>query len=269
MNTVVSDSNNVSEQSKEEYEKILAAFHRLIDIYENSAERLEVIEDIITLRASFLIDHAIRGLNIDFDKALLLLRNFNDSLTEREKQERDILVVAIDNLIDFAAAQEYQMLKEIPKEPEKESYLYDSICEKYNLTYASQENNDVLYAAMMAAWWLNVSEESLITFMTQGDERVRPWHLSYEGLSYLKRDFPPELIPPIEWRCRCYLITNGFASVYGNADKKSKEIKVNPVFSESLAKGGRIFSKSHPYFKNEIPKEIQEIKLRIKRKLYL
>ncbi|MCS3085344.1 hypothetical protein NXW09_29080 [Bacteroides ovatus] len=42
--------------------------------WENSAERLDIIEDIITLRASFLIDRALTGLRIDMDRALEILK---------------------------------------------------------------------------------------------------------------------------------------------------------------------------------------------------
>ena len=52
----------------------------------------------------------------------------------------------------------------------------------------------MFFAAKMAAWWMAVNAESVITYMTQGDERVRPWHLSLEGVSYRKSEFPAELI---------------------------------------------------------------------------
>lgn len=255
------------ERTKEDYKLIISAFHRLIDTYENSAECWEVIEDIITLRSSFLIDRALSGLRIDFDKALNLIRNHNDFTTEKEKQERDIILAAIDNLIDFAAAQEYTMLEELPDELNFEDIdEYDTLCEKYNLQFANQENEDVFFSASMAAWFLQLSNETLITFMTQGDERVRPWHLSHEGLSFRKNEFPSELIPPIEWGCRCYLVTNGFASVLDNSKKIKHEIKVNPIFQESLAKAGRIFTDAHPYFKTMLPDEVKKIVKKLKDK---
>lgn len=149
---------------------------------------------------------------MDFDEALSILRNHNNFTTERDKQQHEILVAAIDNLIDFAAAEEITMVSELPEEVDEECLLdYETICEQYNLTYAEAENEQVLFAAKMAAWWMAVNAESVITYMTQGDERVRPWHLSLEGVSYRKSEFPAELIPPIEWGCRCYLIANGFA----------------------------------------------------------
>lgn len=258
------------EKSKKEYLLLLAVFNRMIDIYENSAEKWETIEDIITLRASFLIERVIDGLSIDFDKALSLLRNHNDFTTEQERHQREILVAAIDNLIDFAASQQQQMLEDLPDELDSDhSEQYEAVFERYNLGYASQENQDVLYAASVAAWWITVQDETLVTFMTQDDDRVRDWHLSHEGLSYLKRDFPPDLIPPIEWGCRCYLITEGFNSVLGSTKSTDQKTKVNPVFRESLATGGKIFSEMHPYFQTKKTKPIQAIADRIKQKFQL
>lgn len=77
------------------------------------------------------------------------------------------------------------------------------------------ENDQVAYAAGVAAWWLTVNAQTVVTFNTQGDERVRAWHLSHEGGSYPKHAFPAELIPPLEWGCRCYLTADGFGAVSG------------------------------------------------------
>lgn len=258
--------------NRQEYEVIRAAFIRMVVDAKTSAESLEILEDIITLRASFLIDRALQGLRIDLDRALDILRNYNDFTTERERQQRDILVAAVDNLVDFAVAEEFAMMQELPEDlDDSDLEEYESICERYNLTYAREENSTVLFAAGMAAWWLAVDTGTVITFMTQGDERVRPWHESWEGVSYPKREFPVELIPPIEWGCRCFLIADGFGSVYGALPSKESKHKptVNPIFSESLATGGRIFTGAHSYFQHKIPDRIREIGKYIKQKFGL
>lgn len=253
---------------KEEYLLILDAFRRMIYNYENSAERLEVFDDIISFRASFLIDRVLTGLHIDFDRALEILQSKNSHLTEREELERDTLIAAIDNLVDFAAAEETAMMQELPGQLDLgDMEVYEAVCQKYNDTYAETENAQVLHSAMIAAWWMGVSADSIITFNTQNDERVRAWHQSFDGLSYLKSEFPPELIPPIEWACRCYLTSDGYGSVFGSILKPDFKGKLNPVFSESLATGGRIFSLAHPYFVNPLPVEVEAIKQRIKQKL--
>ena len=206
---------------------------------------------------------------MDFDEALNILRNHNNFTTERDKQQHEILVAAIDNLIDFAASEEMTMISELPEEVDKECLLdYETICEQYNLTYAEAENEQVLFAAKMAAWWMAVNAESVITYMTQGDERVRPWHLSLEGVSYRKSEFPAELIPPIEWGCRCYLIANGFAAVRASLSIDKCRSMVDPVFRESLATGGRIFTDAHRYFDAPLPQFVQKIVKRLKSKFY-
>ena len=211
----------------------------------------------------------MRGLALDFDEALSILRNHNNFTTEHERHQHEILVAAIDNLIDFATSEEMTMISELPEEVDEECLLeYETICEQYNLTYAEAENEQVLFAAKMAAWWMAVNSESVITYMTQGDERVRPWHLSLEGVSYRKSEFPAELIPPIEWGCRCYLIANGFAAVRASLSIDKCRSMVDPVFRESLATGGRIFTDAHRYFDTQLPEFVKKIVKRLKSKFY-
>ena len=116
------------------------------------------------------------------------------------------------------------------------------------------ENEDIEYAMGIAAGWILYSNNTVLTYMTQGDNRVRPWHLALEGTSYRKASFPAWLIPPIEHGCRCFLVEES-ADVL-NQSKLSQVMGqiiempdfVNPVFKESVAKGGRIFSDAHSYF---------------------
>ncbi len=269
-NIIASRAEQEKKEVQKEYETIRDAFRRLVFNWENSAERKDIIEDIVTLRASFLIDRALRGLRMDFEQALNILQNHNDFVSERERQQRDVLVAAIDNLIGFAAAEEYAMLDELPENLDEECLLdYEAVCERYNLVYAETENDQVLFAAAMAAWWITVDASTIVTYMTQGDERVRPWHLSLEGISYRKSEFPPELIPPIEWGCRCYLVAEGFASVRAMMATPRHKAMVDPVFRESLATGGRIFSEAHGYFQKPLPRYMQEIVERLKSKFAL
>lgn len=258
------------EQAKEEYLLILTAFRHLVNSLEDSAEAWQAMEDIIMLRTASLYSRILEGLKIDFDTALGLLRNHNDYTTLQEKEQRDILVAAIENVADFAAAEQHAMMNDILEAvDDADSEDYENICEKYNLTYAETENEQALYAAGIAGWWINQSSDALITYMTQGDERVRESHQVLEGLTFPKNAFPAGLIPPIDWRCRCYLLSDG-NEAYVQASIKTDHLKkVNPVFRESLTKKGRIFSESHPYFTPAFRKnrKIQIIIQKLKDKL--
>lgn len=248
--------------------------------YGNLEDRWDLLEEMMSLRAEFAFNHAIQGFGMDFEKALELLRNHNDGLSKQEKEQRDILVAALDNLVDFAVAEEFQMSDSLPDDidPDDEECMdeCDYVCERYNDTYASIENGDIEYAMGVAAGWLTYRDNTVLTYMTQGDERVRPWHLALEGTSYRKSEFPSWLIPPIEHGCRCFLVEED-SSVLG-ASSKLEQVEgaiilqkpdfINPVFEESVCKGGRIFGPAHSYFTvpKKYKKRLKAISKRIKDK---
>ena len=265
------------ERHHEEFLALIAIFEKLLYSIPNDMESWEVMEELMALRADFAIHHALNGFGLEYDTALDLLRTAEDGLTEVEKAKRNVIVAAVDNLVDFAVAEEYQMALELPEfeaeleEDDLEEVM--AIFAKYNDRYALIENQDAEYAMIIAAQLLAVSNSTVLTYMTQGDERVRPWHLQYEGYSAPKSSFPAWLIPPIEHACRCYLVED---SVIGKLqDVQGAVIRVpdmpewfNPTFKESVALGGRIFSDEHPYFQvqGEHKEILQSIADRIKSK---
>lgn len=268
------------DKKKAEYLAIYTIFKKFLENYGDMEDRWDLLEEMMSLRAEFAFSHALKGLGMDFEKALELLRNHNDDMTQLEKEQRDILVAALDNLVDFAVAEEFQMSENLPSDIDLNNDEAvddcDAIFERYNITYANIENDDIEYALGVAAGWLTYRDNSVLTYMTQGDERVRPWHLALEGISYCKSDFPSWLIPPIEHGCRCFLVEES-VDLLDSADKISQvegaiEIQkpdfINPVFEESVCKGGRIFGPSHSYF--QVPKKhkkrLKAISARIKKK---
>lgn len=263
------------EKSKAEYIVMLNAFRRLLLVAEDEEDMWDGIEFLAELRADALIDRVHRGLNLSADEVRTRLIKATPFLTDREKEERDILIAAYDNLVEFAVAQQYAMVCDLP-EPDKD-YLseadieeYEETFSKYNSVYASQENQDVFHAAGIAFWWLGVESSKIITYMTQRDERVRDTHAILDGFYAPKHSFPPELIPPIEFGCRCYLTSDSNYIMALSKPSFSRKPEVNPVFSESLATKGRIFTDHHSYFK--MPKKakdrVKEISERIKKKYY-
>ena len=233
----------------------------------------------MAMRADFAIHHALRGFGLDYESALEMLRSADEGLTKEDKDRRDIIVAAIDNLVDFAVAEEYQMATELPdfeELDEEKKEVCEAIFAKYNNRYALIENKDIEYAMIIAAQLVAISNQTVLTYMTQGDERVRPWHLQYEGFSAPKSQFPGWLVPPIEHACRCYLVED---SVIGKtpADVQGAVVNVpempdwfNPTFKECVAFGGRIFSDAHPYFQVDPLHEpiLQDIASRIKSKYF-
>lgn len=260
-------------QHKGEYEELLALF---VNFLKNvrSDSREEALFALMELRADLAISHAFRGFNIDEEDALQLLKNLDDdTLTQQDRDKRDRLVAAVNNLIDFAVCEEYQVAQKVDEvyderleedeyydidynNPEETDEYYD-ICALYNDTYAAVENGDIEYAMGIALGWISYSANEYLTYWTMNDAKVRPWHMALQGYTAKRDDFPAWMIPPIEYNCRCFLIpssqadevwdkADGLRRVMGKAPVKPKQL--DNVFSESVAKCGRIFGASHPYF---------------------
>ena len=214
----------------------------------------EALEALAAARAELACMHAFKGFNMTAEEALMLLKNQSDNtLTKEDKDKRDRLVAAVDNLIEFSVCEEYQLYNQLPAEidlnnPEEMADYYD-LCEQYNHTYAAVENSDIEFAMGVALGWIHYTEKTILTYMTQGDHRVRPWHAALEGFSATPGDFPAWMIPPIEWGCRCYLVNSDGIAVHNATKSPDIPKQIDGVFSESVAKCGRIFGKSHSYFK--------------------
>ncbi len=266
------------ERHKEEFLALLAIFERLLDSISDDMDQWEIMEELMSLRADFAIHHALKGFDMEYDVALELLRSADSNLSETDKAKRNVIVAAIDNLIDFAVVEEYQMANELHDIEELDDEQAEEAIEifsKYNDRYAYIENLDIEYAMIIAAQIVSVSDNTVLTYMTQGDERVRPWHLQYEGYSAPKSHFPAWLIPPIEHACRCYLVEDtlvGSITSVQNGVIRIPEMPewFNQTFKESVALGGRIFSGAHPYFQVDSLHEniLHEISNRIKSKYF-
>ena len=261
---------------------ILDIFERFLDSLDSDMEDWEIMEELMSLRADFAIHHAIKGFGMDWDEALDLVAADRDTLTPEEQTRRDIIVAAIDNLVDFAVAEEYQMAEDVidmreeerDMDSEERRALMVDVCKKYNETWATTENLDIEYAMMIADALVVIPADTSLMYMTQGDERVRPWHLQYEGFTCPKSRFPAWLIPPIEHQCRCYLVEVEDAE-FKLSDIQNRAVEIpekpewfNPTFKESVALGGKIFSEDHPYFQIEesMVGVIRDIAERIKEK---
>ena len=257
---------DTDDSKKREMEELFLLF---LQKYHNQIEREEALYNLSECRAEWAIDYAIIGLGIDREKALELVRvPDDDTLTQRDADVRDRLIAAIDNLIDFAVCAEYQLYKDVERlNPNLEIETFDdeddddvepylNLNRKYNDLYADVENGDIQYALAIAVKWITWQDDTMITYLTQNDDRVRPWHFILHGFSARRSEFPNWMIPPIEWACRCYIVSDG--EVIANRSNSLNEIygkkipdkpeAINGIFKESVCTCGRIFSDEHPYF---------------------
>ena len=281
-------------QHDSEYQELLAIFINFLkNIHSDSRD--EILYALMELRADLAISHAFRGFNIDEEEALMLLKTLDDNnLTQEDKDKRDRIVAAVNNLIDFAVCEEYQVSQKADELyqghlDEDEGYDIDfndpdelddylAICALYNDTYAAIENADIEYAMTIAYKWVHTSATEYLTYWTMNDSKVRPWHLALQGYTAKRDDFPAWMIPPIEWNCRCFLISASGEEVLGNASDlrkvsakvPQKPSQIDETFSESVAKCGRIFGKSHSYFqvKEKDKVFLQDCVTNIKSKYY-
>lgn len=249
---------------------MLVIFEKFFDTIDPDLTPEEIFEELADARFQILFNRAVDGFGMDWEDALNLVRKYDGELSAEDKVRRRVLLAAFDNLVDFAVAQEYQMLADIAELEEDEEENEDNerleeeeeeedqekilIFTKYNRQYAATENKDVEYAMMVAAGIIFMDDETSIMYMTMGDERVRPWHLQFEGFTAPKREFPMWLVPPIEHQCRCYLVEvlEKFKPEIEEIQASAKTLEMpdwfNRTFKESVAFGGRIFSDEHPYF---------------------
>lgn len=247
------------DRHEEEVAILIPLFHDFVLSITNHEDEWESLEALMEARADIAIRRACAGFGVDFEEALLLIRNA-DGLDSEQIAQRNIILSAVDNLVDFSVVEEYQMADDmaeleelLPDGEEMEEdwlELYLPIFSKFHDRYMRTENMDIEYAMIVAAYLSTIKENTVLMYMTQGDERVRPWHLQYEGFTAPKSSFPAWLIPPIEHQCRCYLIEDTetvMASIKASTVPEMPDW-FNHTFKESVALGGRIFSDEHPYF---------------------
>lgn len=273
-----------TDRQEAEYQELLAIFMQLARAIKTNNGQWESLEELMEARANIAIKHALDGFGITLEEAAKLIEK-RDDLTDEQLVNRNIVIAAIDNLIDFSVAAEYQMVHDLPdieeyddeedleEMDEDELEMMLAVFAKYNKHYANIENLDVEYAMIIAAFYSKIANDSILTYYTQGDHRVRPWHRQYEGFSAPKSRFPAWLIPPIEYNCRCFLVEEHVSAIgqIQNSTTPKMPDWFNPVFKESVAQGGKIFSDEHPYFQvdKKHVKTLTDIASRIKDKYNL
>ena len=246
-----------------DYQSLVALFIQLLNSLRNEYKD-EALYALSEIRTEIAFKHVVKGLGIEVDNAIQLLKNSEDeNLTQQEKDLIDRLTAAILNLIDFSVCEEYQLYDEVldmvgDTDIDFNSDEYDellAVCKKYNDQYSAIENSDIEYAGIVAAMWMKMSATDYAVYWTQNDTKVRPWHMALQGYAAPRDEFPSWMIPPIEYNCRCFLeilevprADAKLSQIKGSAKDLVKPKQLNSVYSESLAKCGRIFGPTHSYF---------------------
>lgn len=246
-----------------EYQSMVALFLSLLRSV-HSESRTEALYAMAELRTDVTFNRVIKGLGIDYNKAITLLQSSeDDNVTQQDKDLRARLEAALNNLVEFSVCEEYQLYDEVLEvigddEIDIESDDYDellALCKKYNDLYAAIENADIEYAGAVAALWMKMSATDYAVYWTQNDAKVRPWHMALQGYAAPRDEFPSWMIPPIEYNCRCFLeilevphAEANLSRIKGSAKGIEKPKQLNGVYEESLAKCGRIFGPAHSYF---------------------
>ena len=269
-----------------DYQSLVALFIQLLKSLRNE-NKDEALYALSELRTEIAFKHVVKGLGIEVDNAIQLLKNSEDeNLTQQEKDLIDRLTAAILNLIDFSVCEEYQLYDEVldmvgDTDIDFNSDEYDellAVCKKYNDQYSAIENSDIEYAGIVAAMWMKMSATDYAVYWTQNDTKVRPWHMALQGYAAPRDEFPSWMIPPIEYNCRCFLeilevprADAKLSQIKGSAKDLVKPKQLNSVYSESLAKCGRIFGPTHSYFsvKEKDTEMLMGIVSRLREKYYV
>ena len=252
------------------YLEILKAFEELIVQVDDDTDAFHIVEVLSEIRAKHLFSIVADNMMLTYEYAINIVKDNIDKHKDEITDNRALsLISAVENLIDFAVYQEYTMMTKMPSELEftEDEDSNDTMDEfnKFNLIYANVENSTVKHSALIAYLFANMSDNTLLTYLTQNDEKVRYSPQLLNGLTYPKSDFPSDLIPPIDYNCRCFIVDTGVPIDIHSKKKNKHNETVNPIFSESLAKGGRIFNDKHPYFNIDNKKHIDQLSSIIKK----
>lgn len=250
-------------QHDSEYQSMVALFISLLRSI-HSDGKSDALYSMAELRTDITFNRVLKGLGIDYNEAMILLKNAEDNnVTQHDKDVRARLEAALNNLIEFSVCEEYQLFDEVMETIGDDEVDFDSedytellaLCRKYNDLYAAIENADIEYAGTVAALWMKMSATDYAVYWTQNDAKVRPWHMALQGYAALRDEFPAWMIPPIEYNCRCFLeilevphAEAKLSQIKGSAKSLEKPKQLNDVYEESLAKCGRIFGPAHSYF---------------------
>ncbi len=227
---------------------------RLISIvFKRSLKPTEIDKESTTQTATHLMQGVYKGYGGTFADFKFNTPDY-DKLMHIEK-----------NVYSFAAAKNWQMLKELTmaiKDGDKTLSFNEfkqkasKILTDYDVNYLRTEYNAAIAGAQMASKWVDFEKhpDELLEYRTQEDIRVRVEHQALDKITRPVNDpFWNTYYPPNGWNCRCTVIR----LPYSKTNKPSTQKEVNHAtadctpqkgFATNLAKSGFVFPKNSAIF---------------------
>lgn len=209
----------------------------------------EVITDpeLVLINAQQLVEAAGFGIDQDF------------SDLDLDDPANEYLRSIWDHVWGFAAVKQYHFLRElasIKNQFADAPNVFRSEANKlnrlFNKTFAITEYEHVQHALSVAGIWRGIGDnDTILEYITVGDDRVRDNHRLLEGVRRRKSDsFWDAFMPPWEYGCRCTVIDTGTTDGRTiNKDRKIPDESVVPKeFRNNVGETGIVFGKSHPFF---------------------
>jgi SPP1 gp7 family putative phage head morphogenesis protein len=123
--------------------------------------------------------------------------------------------------------------------------------QQYNVNWLRAEYEHAVASAQMAARWQEFEPADLLEYQTVGDDRVRPEHAAWNGITRPADDaWWSTHYPPNGWLCRC---TTTVASPGARLTPRSILSALpdpDSLFAGNVGVTGIIFPAEHPYFKS-------------------
>jgi SPP1 gp7 family putative phage head morphogenesis protein len=180
-----------------------------------------------------------------------------------------------ENIYRFSAAKTFQEVYEIQQEVfDDEGFKIgfsefkeqaETIWNEFNEDWLKTEMNTAFSQAQSAEQWqeFEAQKETLpyLTLRTVGDDRVREYHQALDGICLPVDDpFWDENTPPLEWNCRCIVISGDEDNTTPQSEVKERldKVDINDEFRFNPGKEHIAFSSAHPYF--DVPEKYQEFK---------
>ena len=202
-----------------------------------------------------------------------VITGFKEDILKIDWTTPDLLVIRHleANVYEFAAAKNYQQLKDITKAlVDKEGKLRSfgefkneaaKVVHVQNTKYMRTEYNLAVAGGQMSASWHRIQQSKKVLpylkYLTVGDDRVRPEHAELDGVIRLVDDvFWDTYYPPNGWNCRCDVLQLADAKETP-ADEIIYPEKMPELFQINLAKNGLVFPPGHPYY-DGIPDDLKE-----------